>query len=489
MTSGEQPHKTGENPVLIPPEGKTEVADTGKRKQVMVWVAMIAVAILGLLVIFVLPKIVSVPATDLTRSGPATPQQPPGQDPSIVRRSAEKALQEFLRTRARLELANAMVWGDPEWSLALDDAKKGDRLFGQKQFAMARDTYGGALETLLSLDSEKEARFENAMGSAQQALEANDSTSAEQFYKLALAIEPLDITADDGLQRAMARPQVLQLMKTGERAYSLNTLQAASQAYQQALALDKTYEPATAALQQVDEQIRDLAFQEAMSRALTALENKQVVPAEKALREAAAIKPGEEVLGDAQQQLKQLRRELWIAEQRGLAAEMERSEKWTEAAGVYRKILTAVPQAAFAREGIALADDRAQLHRQFDQYIDDPGRLYSEEPLGNAEVLLESAGEPPPEEKVLTAKVHRLQALVTEAQTPLTVTLQSDGLTSVLIYHVGKLGQFTSQQLQLRPGTYTIVGSRPGYRDVRQTFTLKPGSKQPPLVIRCEETV
>jgi len=489
MTPGEQPHKPAESPILIPPAGKKEAAGTGNRKQAMVWAAMSASAILGLLVILVLPKYVSVPATDLTQSEGVPSQQSTNQDPSIARRSAEKALQEFLYTRARLELANADIWGDPEWSLALTEAEKGDRLFGQRQFAMAGDSYGDALETLMSLDSEREARFVSTLESAQQALQANDSTSAKQFFKFALAIEPLDKIADDGLQRAMARPQVLQLMTTAERAFSLNALQAASQAYQQALALDETYEPATTALRQVNEQIRDLAFQEAMSRALVALENQQVVPAEDALRQAAAIKPDEEALGDAQQYLKQLRRELWLADQRRFAADMERTENWTEAAAIYQEILTAVPQAAFAKQGMAFADDRAQLHRQFDQYIDEPSRLYSEEPLGNAEVLLESAGDPPAEEKVLSAKVRRLRSLVAEAQTPLTVTLQSDGLTSVLIYHVGKLGQFTSQKLQLRPGTYTIVGSRPGYRDVRQTFTLRPGSEQPALVIRCEETV
>jgi hypothetical protein len=79
--------------------------------------------------------------------------------------------------------------------------------------------------------------------------------------------------------------------------------------------------------------------------------------------------------------------------------------------------------------------------------------------------------------------------MIVEAQTPQTVTLQSDGLTHVSIYHVGRLGQFTTQQLELSPGTYTVVGSRPGYRDVRQTLTVKPGSRQTTVDIRCEESV
>ena len=212
MTPGDRPHKSSKDPILTPPAGNTDVTDTGNRKQTMIWVAMFAVTIIGLLVILVLPKFVSDPGTKLTYSEPLTPPQPPGQEPSIVRQSAEKALQDFLHVRARMELANAMVWGDPEWPLARSKAEKGDRLFGQRQFALARDSYSDALETLSSLDSEREARFESALESAQQALQADDSTSAIQFFELALAIQPLDRIAADGLQRATVRPQVLQIM-------------------------------------------------------------------------------------------------------------------------------------------------------------------------------------------------------------------------------------------------------------------------------------
>ena len=100
-----------------------------------------------------------------------------------------------------------------------------------------------------------------------------------------------------------------------------------------------------------------------------------------------------------------------------------------------------------------------------------------------------SAGQAPDAEQRLAAKIQALESLLIEADTPLTVTLRSDGLTNVLIYHIGQLGSFTSQELELTPGTYTVVGSRPGYRDVRQTFTVKPGSDQLALDIRCEETV
>ena len=157
-------------------------------------------------------------------------------------------------------------------------------------------------------------------------------------------------------------------------------------------------------------------------------------------------------------------------------------ESWPDALALYRKALAVDPHAGFARDGLAHAEDRNRLHQQLDHYLAEPARLYSEKPLANAEQLLNSAGSAPAAEPRLAGKLARLQQLVSGARRPQIVTLHSDGLTSVVIYHVGRLGAFTSQRLELKPGTYTAVGSPAGYRDVRRTFTVTPGNA-PPVVL------
>ena len=67
--------------------------------------------------------------------------------------------------------------------------------------------------------------------------------------------------------------------------------------------------------------------------------------------------------------------------------------------------------------------------------------------------------------------------------------IESDQLTSVTLYRVGALGSFAAKDLELRPGTYTVIGSRDGYRDVRQTFTVRPGRNLPPISIVCVEPI
>jgi hypothetical protein len=82
-----------------------------------------------------------------------------------------------------------------------------------------------------------------------------------------------------------------------------------------------------------------------------------------------------------------------------------------------------------------------------------------------------------------------LEQALAAARTPVAVVIESDGLTEVAVSRVGRLGTLARRTLTLRPGAYTAVGSRPGYRDVRRQFTLSPGGAAVVVVVRCEEAI
>jgi hypothetical protein len=44
-------------------------------------------------------------------------------------------------------------------------------------------------------------------------------------------------------------------------------------------------------------------------------------------------------------------------------------------------------------------------------------------------------------------------------------------------------------ELELRPGTYTVVGTRDGYQDVRQKIVVKPGPQSLRITIKCKVKV
>jgi hypothetical protein len=83
----------------------------------------------------------------------------------------------------------------------------------------------------------------------------------------------------------------------------------------------------------------------------------------------------------------------------------------------------------------------------------------------------------------------QLGARLRLVRTPVPVRIESDSETDVVIYRVGSLGRFAQRQVTLRPGVYTVLGTRRGYRDVRRTLTVDPGQEPAALVLRCEERV
>jgi hypothetical protein len=48
----------------------------------------------------------------------------------------------------------------------------------------------------------------------------------------------------------------------------------------------------------------------------------------------------------------------------------------------------------------------------------------------------------------------------------------------VAVIGVGTFGSFTRRDVELKPGRYTVIGSRDGYRDVRRDITVSPGETQ-----------
>ena len=470
---------------LRPPGRPSGFGTHPQPRRIWLWLTLGTLLVLALAVVFALPSMLQ----------PTTPQiekteTPPAQtDSTELRDQAQQTLQEFLKLRARMELDNAPAWAGPEWNESAALAGRGDRYFAQHQFAAAARDYIAALELLKELHASRADKLQKALDQGAQALAADDVAGAVEAYQAALLIEPEQPDAVAGIAAAQRRGAAIEHMNPGRAAEANDDLEAARGAYQRAVQADPDYVPARTALQRVDEELNARKFTAAMSEALNAMEAGRTVTAGKALAEAAALRPGDPAVRDARVRLDGMRARAGLKRLRRQADARVRKEDWEGAAAAYREALAIDSAAAFARTGLRQAEEHIQLHRQFDHYLAKPGRLYSAEPLANAQKLISSVPRAPAAEPRLAEKIARLQALVEGAATPVRVVLNSDGQTDVVIYHVGRLGKFDRHQLELRPGDYTVVGSRPGYRDVRRVIRVRPGTSLPPLSVRCEESI
>ena len=230
-------------------------------------------------------------------------------------------------------------------------------------------------------------------------------------------------------------------------------------------------------------------FMRAMSEGLEALEREQWAAAREALERASRIRTGAlEVADGLARAHAGLRRE---AVETGLlqAARLEATEAWHDAVNAYSEILELEPAAVLAQEGRDRAAVRADLDDKLEFHLRNPARLSSLAVLESAGSLLAEARDINPNGPRLSSQVTQLGQLVTTASEPVSVVLESDNLTEVVVFRVGRLGTFSQRQLSLRPGVYTVVGSRQGFRDVRLRLEVIPGTPAAPLTIRCTEAL
>lgn len=229
------------------------------------------------------------------------------------------------------------------------------------------------------------------------------------------------------------------------------------------------------------------AFARAMSDGLNALEAGELAAARAFFEEAQHLRPGAPQAADGLLRVDAAEKMAAITRHRESAREMEKAEKWREAARQYTAVVALDPTIQFAQIGQRRAEQRADLSERIAFHLAHPERLSADAVLAEATDLLAEASQIEPAGPRHQEQLRQLAALLQVASQPIPVVLESDNRTDVTIYKVGHLGRFTHHEMRLRPGTYTVVGIRPGYRDVRRQLRVVAGKETIPLVVRCEE--
>jgi tetratricopeptide (TPR) repeat protein len=326
------------------------------------------------------------------------------------------------------------------------------------------------------------------MDQGHAALQKQDSESARHAFELALAMEPDNAAAEHGLQRAKNLDRVILLQRQGLQLEKQERLSEARSILLQATQLDPEFIPAAEILARVENKLNQKRFQQAMSTFFAALEKGKLSEASRSLQQAASFHPSHPVLQDAEKQLQAAEIAVRLTALEKEYKQWAAAEQWQQALEVCQQALRINPQAGFAVQAGETVKRRLALDQALVSVLARPERLQDDAPLAEAGQILETARlikDPGPR---LAAQIASLDQLLTTAATKVEVILRSDEATEVIVYRVKRLGTFAQKRLKLRPGTYTIVGTRPGFRDVRHKIEVKAGQSIS-LFIRCEEAI
>lgn len=458
--------------------------------------AVLLAAVVG--VFTVLPRLVGQNAREgaPAQSAPpsAAPQKPASPELTEQQRAeladrTESVLAELLTQQQRLKEMSVESWGGEEWTRYSQQSKQGDDAYLAKSYQEAIAAYGKALDTGKSLLSRSSEITSRALDAGQQALAVGNAGLAKQQFDLVLGVEPGNAAAKAGRARAEKLPRVLDLVRQGDELRKGDQLEEAAKAYADAVALDGEWKPAAAALADLRREIADREFETLMSKGFAALSAKDYAGAQRQFKAALGMRPKSTEARDGLVQARQGRTLDEIALARARALAFERRELWDRAIEQYESALAEDDSLDFAKTGLERARERAALDAKLTNLIKNPSLLFGDDVLAGARDLLEQARAIADPGDRLQGQVGRLEALITAATTPVSVELKSDAQTEVTVYRVGHLGTFSDKQVQLRPGRYTAVGSRDGYRDVRKTFTVLPGRESEPVSVICFEPI
>ncbi len=406
-----------------------------------------------------------------------------------LRAQAEELLADLLPQQARLGELSAQSWGEETWAEYEESARTGDDAYLANEFQSAVPAYTRALEVGEILLARSVSIIDAALQAGAAALDAGNATLASEQYSIVLEIEPENAAARRGFERAARLPEVLRLTRDGEVLERDGALEDAASAYREALAIDAEWAPARSALTSIEVRLQNRSFDTLMSQAFSALAQDDFDEALDQFDAALALRPSSEeaMAGKLQAEQGQRLDQIALIEARAIVAEA--TERWPRAIEFYESALETDATLVFALEGLERSRRRGDLDSKLAYLLENPGLLFDDTVLADAQTLLAEAQSVDEAGPRLTEQSTELARLLRLASTPIAIELQSDELTEVTVYRVGELGTFAQRTLELRPGTYTAIGSRDGFRDVRETFTILPGRPVEPVRVECSEPI
>jgi eukaryotic-like serine/threonine-protein kinase len=395
----------------------------------------------------------------------------------------------FDRQLAALEGRGAGVWGGADFAAAKTRAAESVGAYDAGSLTLAQQRLAQASRLLDAVERAAPAALAAQLAAGERALAAGQQELAAQAFDLAARIDRQDRRAALGQTRARGLSGVLPLLADAENAQSERQYARAAQDYTRALSIDPNNAEARAGLARVNAALGDDGYARAAGEGFAALGAGRLEEARAAFLRARSLRPEGSEAADGLRRVDAATGERAYGAQRARGQALEAAEHWGEALRLYDSVLRQDRSLAFAQEGKARAAARLKLEESLQALIDRPDRLASPEVRSAALTLLRSAQEQPSPGPVLRGQIARLSALLPEFDRPVHLSLFSDSLTQVAIPSVGTFGAFARRDIELKPGHYTVIGTRNGYRDVRRDITVSPGQSAQTVSVACSEPI
>jgi tetratricopeptide (TPR) repeat protein len=342
-------------------------------------------------------------------------------------------------------------------------------------------------DQLKRAENRTQTEFEMQLSAANAALAGGQVDQARVAFNSALRLRPNAEVAMAGLLAVAKMERLLGLYSAGLRAEASGDQALAAQRFEEALRVDSQFAPALEGRARITNAVTERKFLAMISEANSALGQAQFDRARRLLD--GSVGPAQPQVQAMRSKINQAELAAFNARDQKLGADLEEREQWREAVALYKSALARDATQGQVQRALTRSLDRVALATQLEDLIARPERLTASAVRSTAELAIGRSQKIVRPAPVLDAQLARLSAVLQTMTIEAQVEISSDNSTRVSIARVGDLGAFTSRELTLPPGRYTVIGTRVGYRDVRQEFAITPGLRTVAVSVQCTERI
>ena len=325
--------------------------------------------------------------------------------------------------------------------------------------------------------------------SAEIAYQNDDHDLSLGLIEQALLFDPGAVTLKKLKEKISRLPGILESLRDAQTARAENNPQKELFHLEEVYSFDPTRDKVQWRMESLRAEIREENFASSISIAMASVEQKELLKAWREFEEAKNIFPDRSELRVVERAIRTLELEIKIRELLTLAEAASNNDEWKKAERYFLKAETIAPNNKRVVEGIKISEQVINATAIVEKYIACPHRLSSDNVAKSAQDFLWDQAKVAQFSGLLSAKMDRLEQLVISYGTKVAVRLVSDELTFVSIRGLGSVGKISEKVIQIRPGKYTIEGSREGFRSKLVEFEIKPESKLFSIEIYCDERI
>lgn len=357
---------------------------------------------------------------------------------------------------------------------------------------LATNSYEAAIERL----GEAKARFDATVAQAREvataALESGDRGGGEAAVQQILDRLPGDEFGERMRARLAVLDQTHPLYLKAMASEENDLLAVAEGQYRSILEKDPHHTRARDGLDRVVAARKVTVVKQRISEAEAAAEAGKIGEALELAKQALVLLPEDARALQLKEDLQARFDSQRIDQSLKDAAAHEKAGEWEQAMELYAGLAADFPGLKEAKSGVSRVSKKVRQVKEARKLMEvakESINVSSVAALEYAIGLLERGTRLDPSNKSIGILLEATREDLKLMNAPVRVTLVSDGKTKIEVWQVGEYKAVTEQQLDLKPGTYTVVGKKPYYVNVKLDLTVPAGAEPIRLEVKCEEAL